>query len=153
MGHIQHWLIVGPIASQTRFHVVKMEVSYHILLGQPWLHKHRLFPSTYHQCMKGRLNGKKIQIAANLSLFDQEEAHLVETMFYDEWAPSRESSVSKPSGTFMLRWEDVENDLKPDLRELLERKRKRKEPPTTELDNLLPCVKVKTPDGKIMYKL
>ena len=78
---------------------------------------------------------------------------MVETMFYDEWAPSRESSVSKPSGTFVLRWEYVENDLKPDLRELLERKRERKEPPTTELDNLLHCVKVKTPDGKIMYKL
>ena len=103
--------------------------------------------------MKGRLNGKKIRIAANLSLFEQEEAHLVETMFYDEWAPSRESSVSKPSGTFVLRCEDVDNDPKPNLRELLERKRKRKEPPTTELDDLLHCVKVKTPDGKIMYKL
>ena len=30
---------MGPIASLARFHVVKMEVSYHILLGRPWLHK------------------------------------------------------------------------------------------------------------------
>ena len=47
-GHIQLWLKVGPIASLARFHVVKIEVSYHVLLGRPWLHKHRLVPSTYH---------------------------------------------------------------------------------------------------------
>ena len=47
-GHIQLWLKVGPIASLTRFHVVKTKVSYHVLLGRPWLHKHRLVPSTYH---------------------------------------------------------------------------------------------------------
>ena len=39
-GHIQLWLKVGPIASLARFHVVKTEVSYHVLLGRPWLHKH-----------------------------------------------------------------------------------------------------------------
>ena len=84
-----------------RFHVVKTEVSYHILLGRPWLHKHRLVPSTYHQCVKGRLNGKMIRIVANPSPFEQAEAHLVETMFYYEWAPSGESSMSKPQGTFV----------------------------------------------------
>ena len=52
--HIQLWLKVGPIASLAQFHVVKTEVSYHVLLGRPWLHKHRLVPSTYHQCVKGR---------------------------------------------------------------------------------------------------
>ena len=82
-GHIQLWLKIGSIAFLARFHVVKTEVSYHVLLGRPWLHKHRLVPSTYHQCVKGRLNGKMIRIAANPSPFEQAEAHLVETMFYD----------------------------------------------------------------------
>ena len=91
-GHIQLWLKVGSIASLARFHVVKTEVSYHVLLGMPWLHKHQLVPSTYHQCVKGRLNGRMI----NPSPFEQAEAHLVETMFYDQWAPSGENSVSKP---------------------------------------------------------
>ena len=59
-GHIQLWLKVGPITSLARFHVMKTEVSYHILLGRPWLHKHRLVPSTYHQCMEGRLNNRII---------------------------------------------------------------------------------------------
>ena len=85
-----------PIASLAWFHVVKTEVSYQVLLGRPWLHKHRLVPSTYHQCVKGRLNDRMICIAANPSPFEQAETHLVETMFYDQWAPSGESSLSKP---------------------------------------------------------
>ena len=40
IGHIQLWLKVEPIASLARFHVVKIKVSYHILLGRLWLHKH-----------------------------------------------------------------------------------------------------------------
>ena len=39
VGHIQLWLKVSPITSLARFHVVKMEVSYHVLLGRPWLYK------------------------------------------------------------------------------------------------------------------
>ena len=34
-GHIQLWLKVGPIAFLVWFHVVKTEVSYHVLLGRP----------------------------------------------------------------------------------------------------------------------
>ena len=39
-SHIQLWLKVEPIASLARFYVVKIKVSYHILLGRLWLHKH-----------------------------------------------------------------------------------------------------------------
>ena len=53
-------LKVGPIGFLTRFHVIDSPVSYHALLKRPWLHKHKLVPSTYHQCVKGRLNGKPI---------------------------------------------------------------------------------------------
>ena len=127
---------MGPIASLARFHVVKTKVSYHVLLGRPWLHKHRLVPSTYHQCVKGRLNGRMIRIAANPSPFEQAEAHLVETMFNDQWAPFRESLVSKPRGTFMPRWEDIQNDPELNLRKLLLQKR-RKEAPTLESDDTL----------------
>ena len=62
------------------------------------------YSSTYHQCVIGRLNGRTIQITANPSSFEQAEAHLVETMFYNEWAPLGESSVSKPLGTFVPKW-------------------------------------------------
>ena len=152
-GHIQLWLKVGPIASLARFHVVRTEVSYHVLLGRPWLHKHRLVPSTYHQCVKGRLNGKMICIAANPSPFEQAEAHLVETMFYDQWAPSGENSVAKPRGTFVPRWEDVQDDPEPDLRELLAQKKKRKEAHAAKLDEIPQCIRVRGLDGRIVYKL
>ena len=46
-GLIQLWLKVVPIVSLAHFNVVKTEVSYHILLGRPWLHKYRLVLSTY----------------------------------------------------------------------------------------------------------
>ena len=92
-----------------------------------------------------------IRIVANPSPFEQVEAHLVETMFYDQWAPSGESSISKPRGTFVPKWEDIQGELKPNLRELLARKRKRKEAPAT--DDMPQCVKVRDPDGRIVYKL
>ena len=47
-GYMQLALKVGSIIVLTRFHVINLEVSYHVLLGRPWLHKHRLIPSTFH---------------------------------------------------------------------------------------------------------
>ena len=152
-GCIQLWLKVGLIASLAYFHMAKIEVSYHILLGGPWLHKYRLVPFTYHQCVKGRLNDKMIWMVVNPSPFEQAKAHLVETMFYDEWASSGESAISKPQGTFVPRWEDIQDEPEPDLRELLMRKKKRKEMPTSELSGMPRCVKIQTPDDWIVYKL
>ena len=74
-------------------------------------------------------------------------------MFYDKWAPYGESSVSKPQGTSVPRWEDVQDDPKPDLRRLLMQKKKRKEVPTLKSDNALQCIRIRTPDGRIVYKL
>lgn len=92
-GYIQLTFGVGLIAALTQFHMINSEVSYHILLGQPWIHKHHLVPLTYHQFMKGRLNGKPIKIVGNLSPFNWNEVNFVETMFYDELAPIEECFV------------------------------------------------------------
>ena len=48
IGSIQLVLRVGPIVALIRFHVIDSVISYHALLGQPWLHRHKLVPSTYH---------------------------------------------------------------------------------------------------------
>uniref|UniRef100_A0A2N9EZ34 RNA-directed DNA polymerase n=1 Tax=Fagus sylvatica TaxID=28930 RepID=A0A2N9EZ34_FAGSY len=127
MGHVQLVLKVGPIVALTRFHVVNAETPYHVLLGRPWLHKHKLMSSTYHQCVKGRLNGKPIRIAANSCPFDQTEAHFVEAALYDDLASTGEPSIVRPCGTPLPAWEDIKDDPEIDLRELLERKKKRKE--------------------------
>ena len=80
-GYVQLALKVGLIVALTRFHVINSEVSYHVPLGRFWLHKHRLIPSTYHQCVKGRLNGKPVRILANSNPFSQGEVNFVEIMF------------------------------------------------------------------------
>ena len=61
--------------------------------------------------------------------------------------------VAKTQGTFVPRWKDVQDDPKPDLRELLARKKKRKEAPAAELDEVPRCVRIRGLDGKIIYKL
>ena len=45
--------------------------------------------------------------------------------------------MSKPQSTFVPRWEDVQDDLEPDLRRLLMQKKKRKEAPTLEFRPLM----------------
>uniref|UniRef100_A0A2N9GSP5 Uncharacterized protein n=1 Tax=Fagus sylvatica TaxID=28930 RepID=A0A2N9GSP5_FAGSY len=82
---------------------------------------------TMGHCVKGRLNGKPIRIAANSSPFDQTEAHFVEAALYDDLASTGEPSIVRPCGTPLPTWDDIKDDPKVDLRELLERKKKRKE--------------------------
>ena len=135
----------------TRFHVVNSEVLYHTLLGRPWFHKHKLISSTYHQCIKGRLNGKPIYIAANPLPFDQTEAHFIEAALYNELS-AEEPSIIKPFGTPLPDWEDIKDDPDVDLQELLERKKKRKEC-MVEDRNAPRCIRVQMPDGRIVYHL
>ena len=151
-GHIQLVLKVGPIIALTRFHVIDSMVPYHVLLSRPWLHKHQLISSTYHQCVKCMLNRKPIRIAANPTPFDQSKSHFVKAALYDEITPAREASLSKPIGTPFPRWEDIRDDPEVDLRELLEQKKKCKEEASTSR-NQPQCVRVKLPDGHIVYRL
>jgi hypothetical protein len=151
-GHIQLVLKVGPIVALTRFHVVDSVVPYHILLGRPWLHKHQLVSSTYHQCVKGRLNKKPIQIAANPAPFNQSESHFVEAALYDEVAPAGEASLAKPVRIPLPKWEEIKDAPEADLRDLLELKRKRKEEASTSKSQPQ-CVRVRLPDGRTIYRL
>ena len=53
----------------------------------------------------------------------------------------------------MPKWEDVQSNPEPDLRELLERKKKKKEAPAVGSDNTPQCIRVGGLDGRIVYKL
>ena len=53
----------------------------------------------------------------------------------------------------MPKWEDIQGDLEPDLKELLAQKMKIKEIPATKSDDTPQCVRVRGSDGKIVYKL
>ena len=126
VGHVLLDLKVGPIKALTCFHVIDAATSYHILLGRPWLHKHQVVPSTYHQYVKGRLNGKVFKVSANHMPFDETEAHFVEATFYDELAPAMGSQVMKPVGNPLPRWETIKDDQDWDLRQMLDQKRQRR---------------------------
>ena len=118
-------LRVGPIVALTRFQVINLEVSYHILLGRPWHHKHDLIPSMYHQCVKERLNGRPIRITANPNPFDQGKVNFVETMFYDELALDDECPTPGTLEAPVL--EEEKGGSTRDLRDLMDRKRQKKE--------------------------
>ena len=111
----------------TRFHVINAEVSYHVLLGRPWLHKHCLIPSTYHQCIKKRLNGRPMRIPVNRNPFSQGEVNFAETMFYDELELDDESLAPGTPRALILEEEEEGGKGTRDLRNLLERKRQKRE--------------------------
>ena len=127
IGSIQLVLRVGPIVALTKFHVIDSAVPYHALLGRPWLHRHKLVPSTYHQCVKGRFLGKPICIPANYTLFDLSEAYYFEVDFYNEFTPCGEDATSKPIGTSLPDWEVIEKEPKVDLRGILDQRIKKRE--------------------------
>ena len=104
-GYVQLALRVGPIVALTRFHVINAEESYHVLLGRPWLHKHCFIPSTYHQCIKGRLNGRRVRIPTNRNPFSQGEVNFAETMFYDKLESDDESPAPGTLGAPILEEE------------------------------------------------
>ena len=127
IGSIQLVLRVGPIVALTKFHVIDSAVPYHALLGRPRLHRHKLVPSTYHQCVKGRFLGKPIWIPANYTLFDLSEAYYFEVDFYNEFTPCGEDATSKPIGTSLPDWEVIEKEPKVDLRGILDQRIKKRE--------------------------
>jgi hypothetical protein len=153
MGRIQLALKVGPILSLTCFHVIDSAVSYHALLGHPWLHKHNLVSSTYHQCVKGRLNGKPIRLPANNTPFDETEAHFVETTFYEDLAPAGEASTSRTIGTPLSAWEEIRDHLEADLKNILELKKKRKEAVREAQDQRPKCIRIQLSNEKMVYRL
>ena len=141
-------LRVGLIVGLTKFRVINLEVLYHVLLGRPWLHKHCLIPSTYHQYIKERLNKRLIRIPANPNSFSQREVNFVETMFYDELEPDDESPVLGTLGAPVL--EEEEGGGTHDLRNLLDRKRQKKE---TSSSGFWECVVVREPGGRLIFCL
>nr|POE46155.1 hypothetical protein CFP56_73591 [Quercus suber] len=122
------------------------------IFRRPWLHKHKLISSTYHQCVKGCLNGKLIRIPANPTPFDKSEAHYLKAAFYDQLTINGGDAIPKPVGTPLPSWEDVKEGSEVDLRDLLERKKKRKERKETTHDAPR-CEKFQLPDGRIVYRL
>jgi len=154
IGSMQLVLKVGSIVALTRFHVINSPISYHALLGRPWLHKHKLMPFTYRQCVKGRFNGKPILIPTNPTPFDLSKAHYFEATFYDKLTPSGEDSTSRLVGIPLPNWQDIENNPEIDMRSFFDQRKKKRECGETSSSASQPrCVQVQLPDGHLGYHL
>lgn len=51
----------------------------------PWLNKHKLIVSTYHQCVKGRIGLRLICIPRNQTPFNHEETHSSKVRYCDNF--------------------------------------------------------------------
>ena len=142
-------LRVGPILALTRFHVINAKVSYHVLLGCPWLHKHRLITSTFHQCIKGRLNGRPVRLLANRNPFSQGEAKFTKTMFYGELEPDDENPAPGTPRAPILEEEEGGKGTR-DLRNLVDRNRQKRELNSSRSRE---CVVVREPGRRLIYRL
>ena len=98
--------------------------------------------------MEGRLNGRPIRLPTNPNPFNQEEVNFVEIVFYDELTPDDECPTLGTLRAPILEEEEEGNTC--DLRDLLDKKRKKKE---ASFSGSRECVIVWEPIGKLIYYL
>ena len=70
MGTSTLELMIGPLIFQVLFQVLRILVSFNLLLGHPWIHSAGVFPSSLHLKVKFIHNGRVIIIPST------GEAHL-----------------------------------------------------------------------------
>ena len=98
--------------------------------------------------MKGRLDERPIRLPTNPNPFNQEEVNFVEIVFYDELTPDDECPTLGTPRAPILEEEEEGNTR--DLRDLLDKKRKKKE---ASFLGSRECVIVWEPIGKLIYYL
>ncbi|CAL2276822.1 unnamed protein product [Prunus armeniaca] len=152
VGYMQVNLKVGPIRSLTKFYVVDVDVAYHALLGRPWLNKHKLVVSIYHQCVKGRIRLRPLHIPGNQASFNQNEAYYSEAEFYTECIGAG-SNPSKDFGTYLLSWTEIRDLSNEELITIVDRERKRHSEVNNHVYDHPQCSKVTLPDGRTVYRL
>ncbi|XP_026429228.1 uncharacterized protein LOC113325235 [Papaver somniferum] len=70
IGIVNLVMKVGPIQALTLFYVIEDDTTFHVLLGRGWLLHHKVVASTYHQCVKTNMEGRKYQIPATSNPVD-----------------------------------------------------------------------------------
>ncbi|XP_021768647.1 uncharacterized protein LOC110732963 [Chenopodium quinoa] len=52
LGEIQLPTLLKGVNMMYKFYVIDFKTAYNVILGTPWIHKMKAFPSTYHQLLK-----------------------------------------------------------------------------------------------------
>ncbi|GMQ03611.1 hypothetical protein CsSME_00049357 [Camellia sinensis var. sinensis] len=144
MGHVQLDLVVGPIRSTTKFHVIEAETTYQALLGRTWLHRYAAIPSTYHQCVKVIYNNEVVAVAGSQKPFRVDEAHMANVVFYNH--VDEDEPPLPLRGTPVPDWDDFSEEGSSPPR----RKTFTKSEPSRKLPRV---TRIQTKDGRVIYRL
>jgi len=81
MIHLE--LTIGDLTTSSIFHVINSKTPYKLMLGNPWLHGHRVTTSTLHQCLMYSQEGEK-KINGDVKLFTMIESYFGDAKFFEE---------------------------------------------------------------------
>ena len=68
MGTLTLELMIGPIVFQVMFQVLRIPVSFNLLLGRPWIHSAGVIPYSLHLKVKFIHDGRVITLATAIAL-------------------------------------------------------------------------------------
>lgn len=94
LGFVNHDLIMR---TTHLFHVIDSPTAFHLMLRRPWIHRHKVIPSTYHQYLKAIWKESREHINATKSQFQRDEGHFSELVYFDELAEDGEVAPARPS--------------------------------------------------------
>src|SRR3954462_14000703 len=85
MGKIKLRGQIGDLKSEVTDYVIDADTSYNLLLGQPWIHKNHIVPSTLHQVMKYvDAQGQVRTLVAEQCPFRGVETHFTDSLLYKD---------------------------------------------------------------------
>lgn len=82
IGNIRLNLLIVELSSSALFHIIDAKKSYNMLLGRPWIHENRIFPSSLCQCFKYCRDSMVKEVFANDKFFTEDESYFADTKFY-----------------------------------------------------------------------
>src|SRR3954463_3420023 len=85
MGKIKLRCQIGVLKTEVTVYVIDADTSYNLLLGQPWIHRNHIVPSTLHQVMKHvDTQGQIHTLVAEQHPFKGVETHFTNSLLYQE---------------------------------------------------------------------
>ena len=73
MGTLEIELVIGPTTFITLIQVLRIPISFNLLLGQPWIHKSRVISSSFNQKVKFIHDGQVVTVQSVGDMFISSE--------------------------------------------------------------------------------
>ena len=76
MGTLSTHVMIGPVRYSILFQVLRIQLSFNLLLGRPWIHEVAVIPSSLYQKLKFIHEGRIIMIQSNRDVVTSSEPML-----------------------------------------------------------------------------